>query len=243
MSGPEFRSTNDRTLEVADAVLHRLGGASHQAVALLYDVPVSIVKKRLRRAIREKLVPAERLQIIRAPIPAMSDAEYNAKWLAKVKAGCIVTETGCHVWQKQLTAKGYGQANYRGASVPIHRMVYKIVHGVKLAFSEHVCHSCDVRACCNEDHLWLGTAHQNQMDSAIKKRHRNSRKTHCKRGHELAGDNLVINSEGIRVCVTCDRARMRIRNGWPVDLAFSLPALPPGQWPVMGHGGKKRRAA
>ena len=30
----------------------------------------------------------------------------------------------------------------------------------------------------------------------------------CKRGHELAGDNLLI-QHGRRVCRTCDRARKR----------------------------------
>jgi hypothetical protein len=33
-----------------------------------------------------------------------------------------------------------------------------------------VCHSCDVRACCNPDHLWLGTQSDNIKDAIAKGR-------------------------------------------------------------------------
>jgi hypothetical protein len=35
------------------------------------------------------------------------------------------------------------------------------------------------------------------------------RKTHCKRGHELAGENLRIAPDGERVCRACDRIRIQ----------------------------------
>ena len=35
--------------------------------------------------------------------------------------------------------------------------------------------------------------------------------THCKRGHELAGENLRINTQGKRVCKKCERIRDRER--------------------------------
>ena len=34
------------------------------------------------------------------------------------------------------------------------------------------------------------------------------RKTHCKRGHELAGDNLRLAPDGERVCRACERLRI-----------------------------------
>ena len=34
----------------------------------------------------------------------------------------------------------------------------------------YVCHICDEPACCNPDHLWLGTAEQNYKDSQNKNR-------------------------------------------------------------------------
>jgi hypothetical protein len=37
------------------------------------------------------------------------------------------------------------------------------------------------------------------------------KKTHCKRGHELTGHNVVTNSEGFRECRTCKYARQNIK--------------------------------
>jgi hypothetical protein len=36
--------------------------------------------------------------------------------------------------------------------------------------------------------------------------------THCKRGHPLSGDNVRV-SQGKRICRTCCRMKMRLRNG------------------------------
>lgn len=33
-----------------------------------------------------------------------------------------------------------------------------------------MCHSCDVRRCCNPKHLWLGTRADNNLDRAAKGR-------------------------------------------------------------------------
>jgi hypothetical protein len=43
--------------------------------------------------------------------------------------------------------------------------------------------------------------------------HHNTRKTHCRKGHPLSGDNLVIHNDGRRRCRICIRAKKR-----PVDL-------------------------
>lgn len=37
--------------------------------------------------------------------------------------------------------------------------------------------------------------------------HHNSRKTHCRRGHEYAGDNLWVDARGDRYCRVCIRIR------------------------------------
>ncbi|MET9957055.1 hypothetical protein ABZ135_36645, partial [Streptomyces sp. NPDC006339] len=38
----------------------------------------------------------------------------------------------------------------------------------------------------------------------------NARKTHCDRGHELTGSNLIPRAEGKRECRTCTRWRERV---------------------------------
>lgn len=238
-------TTKENTLHIVDAVLPRLRGATFAAIAMLHNVPDWVVKSRLKRAV--KLGYVTRDQVMGAPHKNrrryVPDAEYNAHWLNRVEASCIKDANGCWLWPYMVTFKGYGQTSYRGKNVPVHRHMYKLVHGVTLSFSQQVCHTCDVRHCCNPAHLWLGTAHENQLDSAIKKRHRNARKTHCKRGHPLTDENTYVCPDGLRNCRTCGRARLRLKLGWPEHLAYSLPTVPAGQWPVSGRRGSKRRAS
>ena len=59
---------------------------------------------------------------------------------------------------------------------------------------------------------------------------RNSRKTHCKYGHPLSGDNLIVHQaqHGIRACRTCQRNRENERRAaLKASLARTRPELPP----------------
>ena len=40
----------------------------------------------------------------------------------------------------------------------------------------------------------------------------NARKTHCKRGHPLSGENLAIGTNGSRQCRACAKIRREGRN-------------------------------
>lgn len=63
---------------------------------------------------------------------------------------------------------------------------------------------------------------------------RNSRKTHCHRGHPLDGENLTIRTDreaDSRACKACHRGHHRVRAGWPEDLAYSLPVQKLGYRP------------
>jgi hypothetical protein len=72
-----------------------------------------------------------------------------------------------------------------------------------------VCHHCDVRPCCNPGHLFLGTHGDNIRDAVAKRRLAPQARTHCPRGHPLAGDNLVRRGGNTRHrdCKTCHRER------------------------------------
>lgn len=95
---------------------------------------------------------------------------------AKQKAGFwgLLDKNGeCLEWPKSKQSQGYGQLRIGSRStgnsrvVLAHRAAYFIAHG-EIDNSLFVCHSCDNPACCNPDHLFLGT-HQQNMDDMDQK--------------------------------------------------------------------------
>ena len=84
-----------------------------------------------------------------------------------------IPEAGCWIWVGGMRGKGYGQANEGGRnskrSLLAHRVVYEIANG-PIPDGMMVCHRCDVPACVNPSHLFLGTAKDNNRD-----RHRKGR--------------------------------------------------------------------
>jgi hypothetical protein len=162
-----------------------------------------------------------------------TDEEYIAYIKARTKP-----VGDCWVWQGFVLRGGYGQVGYRGRSARVHRLMYELHHG-ELPDDILVCHSCDVRLCCNPEHLWPGDKRANGVDVVVKGRHHELTKTHCPRGHSYE-EHGYLSKRGKRSCNLCCRARQRIRAGWPEDLAHSMPATPKGQRPINGEYVRKR---
>lgn len=100
--------------------------------------------------------------------------------------------------------------NVKGAMLPKHvSFVTNLRYDANTGcWNWTACHRCDNPACFNPKHLFIGTDSDNQIDRVSKRRHNHAIKTHCKHGHPLSGDNLMINSvKGSRQCKTC-------RNAW-----------------------------
>ena len=150
--------------------------------------------------------------------------------IAAIKAKTVQVGS-CWVWQGFVTRGGYGQREYRGKSARVHRLMYELTHGIDLPDNEHVCHSCDVRLCCNPDHLWVGDNRANALDMVSKDRLYTVHKTHCPRGHSYDEYGYTPPGKKGRSCIVCMRARQRIRAGWPEHLAFE-PKVRKGQRPV-----------
>jgi len=79
--------------------------------------------------------------------------------------------SGCWLWTGRIMRNGYGQAHgYNPRRViSAHRASYQYFIG-PVSRGVQVCHRCDVRSCINPDHLFLGSAKDNQTDMAAKGR-------------------------------------------------------------------------
>lgn len=81
-------------------------------------------------------------------------------------------KNGCWVWNGRVNHKGYGKASWNGKEARVHRVIYEHFHGA-VPEGMQVCHHCDNPPCCNPEHLFVGTALDNEHDKLRKGRHRN----------------------------------------------------------------------
>ena len=113
------------------------------------------------------------------------------------------TEPGkCWLWMG-AKVKGYGSFRFGKRAVLAHRFSYERFVG-PIPDELTIDHLCRNRACVNPLHMEVVTMHENwrRGESVSAKC---ARQTHCLRGHELSGNNIVI-SRGARVCKQCKRA-------------------------------------
>lgn len=83
----------------------------------------------------------------------------------------IVVTDGCWIWQGGKGSKGYGQISIGGFTKKVHRVMFEI-NIRALNPGEFACHHCDNPPCCNPDHLFAGSAFDNNEDMRKKGRMR-----------------------------------------------------------------------
>lgn len=130
-----------------------------------------------------------------------------------------VTEdlAGCWIWTGRRYPNGYGVFSLEGQSTYSHRIMHMIFVG-PIPKGQHTDHLCRVRECCNPQHLEVVTPRENVLRSPIAVASINASKTHCLRGHELAGENLgVYAAKGHRYCRTCAKHSAAARHGTDPD--------------------------
>jgi hypothetical protein len=77
--------------------------------------------------------------------------------------------TGCIEWTGSRHGQGYGLITVGGKLVRANRLAWELKHG-PIPAGLHVLHECDNPPCCNDAHLFLGTAADNSADKDSKGR-------------------------------------------------------------------------
>lgn len=81
----------------------------------------------------------------------------------------IIVDNGCWLWQKCCQSNGYGIIRVKGKNIKTHRLSYSIFKG-EIPKGQIIRHICDIKKCCNPDHLILGTQQDNVNDREFRNR-------------------------------------------------------------------------
>lgn len=114
----------------------------------------------------------------------------------------IKLSDGCWKWTAKIhKITKYGNMRFNEKHYLAHRVSY-MIHKGDIPNNLVIDHICNNRYCVNPNHLQAITLRENILRgtgiAAI-----NKRKTHCKNGHNLSGNNLYICPRGKRECRTC----------------------------------------
>lgn len=151
------------------------------------------------------------------PPRRLTDEERLDAFFSKIDFG--VGDDTCWLWEGSRTSNGYGQFRFLDCNWQAHRVAWTLLVG-PIPEGMELCHTCDVRACVNPAHIFVGT-HQDNMDDMGRKGRRRTgspgrrgawqrAKIQCKNGHPFDDGNtewiIHLGKYVTRRCVTCRKA-------------------------------------
>lgn len=128
---------------------------------------------------------------------------------AKTRKG----KSGCIIWDGAVNSRGYGCFGFggKGKSVLAHKFAWEHIAGRKMPKGAVLSPKCGNKLCVEPDH-WFATDPVSAVLAGDSFAGVNYRKTHCKRGHVLAGDNLLTSQRNRRVCRECKKLERQRAN-------------------------------
>jgi hypothetical protein len=153
--------------------------AERRVLAEVLCLPGAVIQINLTPAAMRAELPGGEVQAMRTrrqtrPRASVRNADARGAsptLLARIDALCVpVPFCGCHVFLGQLNEHGYPLISNGKRRVKAHRAVLEAKIGRKLPRKVFACHECDVRACCNPDHLFPGSNKANVKDKCAKGR-------------------------------------------------------------------------
>jgi hypothetical protein len=134
------------------------------------------------------------------------------RFWAKVDKGAELAPGGCWLWTAAAEPSGYGRFAVGKEIWVASRVAWFLSYG-EIPADLFVCHRCDVPACVNPVHLFVGTQADNIHDAMAKGRNKTPRadmhraQTGCKQGHPFDAENTYLHpTSGQRCCRACHRA-------------------------------------
>lgn len=146
------------------------------------------------------------------PVPGFP--AYDVSDLGRVRSrDRVVTNAGTRGGKMRLKGqiirskafRGYRQLSLqrdqRGVTTKVHQLVCQAFHGP--ANGLWALHKDGDSLNNLAENLYWGTPAENQRDSKMHGTNKESRKTHCRRGHEYDQENTYITPDGHRKCRRC----------------------------------------
>lgn len=121
-----------------------------------------------------------------------------------------INEKGCWIWIGSSMYDGRGQIRIENKLYLVPRLILHLYKKFNLEDKLHVLHKCNIPACFNPDHLYVGDDSDNIQD----RYKRYGRVTHCRQGHEYTKENTLINQFSIKLCKTCAKLRRERNKQW-----------------------------